>query len=234
VVERVLRSDAYPLLLHQIRSHKREVHTPALHSLRFLATSSPVPLPAPAVDTCAAIIHFLARKNRVSARRHHVPDTDWKLRTAAEQHALVALEALCVARLADALAAGLVTQWLAGYPFGGADADSARRRAVVRKVTAHQTDDDRLASILVIISCAAEGRKQMRAAGLIGSVIEEKEHGGWPGDDEYNDYVMPRGHRRHRDESEGEMATRRRRRQAMVFSEGGGPVTRDNIYENDW
>lgn len=234
VVERVLRSDAYPLLLHQIRSPKREVHTPALHSLRFLATSSPVPLPAPAVDTCAAVIHFLARRNRTSARRPHVPDTDWKLRTPAEQHALFALDALCMARLADALAAGLVTEWLAGFPFGGPDADTARRRAVVRRISAHQTDDERLASIIVVVSCAAEGRKQLRAVGLIGSVTEEKELGGWPGEDEYNDYVMPRDHRRHRDESEGEMATRRRRRQAMVFSEGGGPVTRENIYENEW
>ena len=134
------------------------------------------------IDTLTS---FLPQNNT----RPHTPHTDWKLRTNPERDALAVLQGYVRLQTRDVLSAGLVTRWLAHYPFGGtqptdsttstisrSDRDT-QKRSVVALLKKGHTDDDALGEILSALDYDPEGRRQLRRAGLIGSSIEEATSG---------------------------------------------------------
>ena len=183
-----MRNGCYNTLLSTIRnSHEPDVQTRALLSLRFLI-SSPAQDATLTTQTLDTLIYFLTSRNAASALRSHISDTDWKTRPPAEQYAICILDYMLHFRLADALQRGLVTNWLSGYPFAGIDPErnslngikvpmnemeAEKRRSVVQKLAGLQLDDIFLSSIVNRLVYDPNGRKQLRAAGLIGSAMEE-------------------------------------------------------------
>ena len=141
--------------------------------------------------------------------------------------------------LIDAISAGIVSRWLSKYPFGGSTTDEAVRREAVHQLKTFTSDDILMCEVIVRLDNFAEGRKQLRRCGLIGSAIGESngnEADTWmvDGDDTAGgNLASGAGSRRVREESAEEQALRRRRREAMVFSEGGGPLGRENIIQRD-
>ena len=154
-----------------------------------------------------------------------------------------------------ALDAGLVSRWLARYPFGGCDytlaapasggaagGASAERsgavwartreqvaRNVRLRLRTEQTDDESLGRIMQWLDGDPEGRRELRKYELLfcGAQVEDDD---WV-DADLDRAVFGELQRRSREESEEEAALRRRRRQAMVIGEGGMPISSDNIYE---
>lgn len=135
--------------------------------------------------------------------------------------------------LSAALRAGLITRWLAKYPFGGPSASENEKREIVKRIKSNQTDDMDMCEILHMVDYDPEGRKQLRKCGLVGSAMWEDR------DDE--DIHMLGGDdtaglssiagRRIREESLEEQALRRRRREAVVISDGGRPLGQRDIFE---
>lgn len=103
------------------------------------------------------------------------------------------------------------------------------------------TDDEAMGAILSVLDYHPEGRRQLRKYGLLGS--ESREEGGtWVvsaralaevgldgGSVNGEGSALPR---ERGEESQEEVALRRRRRQAMVISERGEPLSRDSIIES--
>lgn len=141
--------------------------------------------------------------------------------------------------LVDAISAGIVSRWLSKYPFGGSTTDEAIRREAVHQLKTFTSDDIPMCEVIVRLDNFAEGRKQLRRYGLIGSAIGENngnEGDTWMVDGDHTaggGMASTAGSRRVREESAEEQALRRRRREAMVFSEGGGPLGRENIIQRD-
>lgn len=98
------------------------------------------------------------------------------------------------------------------------------------------SDDAVMSSIFSTLSSHPEGAKQLRKYGLMGSMMEENDH---DDDDLDSDVWMVNGgdtagsrpvsSRRVREGTAEEQAVRRRRREAMVLSDGGRPLGRDDI-----
>ena len=242
LVERVLRTPAYDALLQSVAAPRAANQARALACLRYLHTAAPVAVAFEQQGQAVyALVAFLASRNALAARRPHVPDTDWRHRSRAEKDALAALACLAPPRLSVVVHAGAVSKWLALYPFGGKDAHPVRRRQVVKRLCERQSDDADLAAILTCLMCSADARRQLRAAGLIGRVIDESKADGFDSGFGHGGSVARRGAswsavtggRRHANAGGEEAAVRRRRRQAMVYGEQGQPVTRDNIYEGE-
>ena len=140
----------------------------------------------------------------------------------------------------DALRAGLIHRWLSKFPFGGTDTPEAQKKEIVQRLKTGQSEDVLLSRIIGLICKEPEGRRQLRKYGLIGSAMDESR-------DEDGDVVMaspqemleqmdmeewdgagvPRVH----EESMEEQALRRRRREAMVISDDGEPLGRENIIQ---
>ena len=168
-------------------------------------------------------------------------ETNFKVRPTPEKDALYILySAICNTSVREALRAGLVSRWLAKYPFGGPKSSESRKVEIVQSLRAGRSEDFMMRRILVAIDSDPEGRKQLRNYHLLGSVIGET-----PDDDEDGDILMiggedvaghSNGRLRHRgsrihEESLEEQALRRRRREAMVISDDGAPLSRDNIIQ---
>lgn len=135
--------------------------------------------------------------------------------------------------LSAALRAGLITRWLAHYPFGGPAASETTRREIVKRVTSNQTDDVDMAEILHMVDFDPDGRKQLRKCGLVGSAMWEDrddEDVQMLGGDDTAGLSTTTG-RRIREESLEEQALRRRRREAVVISDGGRPLGQRDIFE---
>jgi hypothetical protein len=98
------------------------------------------------------------------------------------------------------------------------------------------SDDTLMSSIFSTLSSHPEGTKQLRKYGLMGSMIEENDQ-----DDDDSDIWMVDGDdtagssritgRRLRERGAEEQAVRRRRREAMVLSDGGRPLGHDDIIQ---
>jgi hypothetical protein len=249
LIERVTRGKNYELLLSNASSKNPEVRDKALSTLRFL-TTTPVHAHLFTSQTFSTIINVLASFLPENAARPHVPHTDWKFRTQPERDALIILRSFVQGQVDGKrlLDSGLVTGWLGHYPFGGKATEnmSARQREKYRRMTVNKlktgvTDDDLLTDIVGFVTNIAEGRRQMRRFGLIGSSMQETSEtwvlseameidGPWRGN--RGNGVFPR-ERDRRTDSEEEQALRRRRRQAMVIGETGQPLSRENIFNVD-
>ena len=168
-------------------------------------------------------------------------DTNYEERQTPEKDALYILySGMCNNSIREALRAGLVSRWLAEYPFGGPQSSESRKVEIVQSLRAGRSEDFMMRRILIAIDSEPEGRKQLRNCHLLGSVIGET-----PDDDDDGDILMiggeevagrSSGRLRHhgsriREESLEEQALRRRRREAMVISDDGAPLGRDNIIQ---
>lgn len=165
--------------------------------------------------------------------------TNLRTRTQAEKDALIILARILPYNMSQALSAGIVSRWLAKYTFCGSSAPETRKIEAVQQLKTRNTEDTLMCDILNMIDCAPEGRKELRKHRLVGSAIGETEDGEGDtlmiGGEDTAGLVMSSiaGGRRIREESIEEQALRRRRREAMVFSEGGRPLERDDIIQRD-
>jgi hypothetical protein len=134
--------------------------------------------------------------------------------------------------VSEALKAGVVTRWLATYPFG--DTEHERREAI-KALKSWSAQDALLSEIVCAIEGHPDGRKQMRMAGLTGSAMGEPDSDG-DGRAIGENGELPGGgvlvsRRRLRDASSEEQDRRRRRREAMVLSDGPEPIGSDDIIQ---
>lgn len=183
-----------------------------------------------------------------------------KTRPPGEKKALATLNILLADNVPTALDAGVVTRWLANYPFpylreddnNNDSNEEPRRKDLVYLMQEYYLDDALMSSIFSTLVMHPEGARQFRKIGFLGSVMDEDEDDDEDDDedgdeDEDEDEVdgdvwmvngddtAGRGRVPERlrlaDESVEEQTLRRRRREAMVFSEAGRPLGNDNIIE---
>jgi len=168
-----------------------------------------------------------------------------RTRPLGEKKALQILNILLPENIPAALEAGIVTRWLTKYPFPCALDEPSRRQDVVILLKTWWSDDTVMSSIFSNLTSHAEGIKQLRKHGLMGSMLEEENEQDDDDDDDDDgdsDVWMVDGEdtagsyrgsssRRPQDGNAEEQALRRRRREAMVLSEGGRPLGRDDIIQ---
>lgn len=148
-----------------------------------------------------------------------MPDTDCKLRTQAERDALFVLFQILFYQYREEFLAGLLTDWLSKYPFGGAGSSPSTKQEVVERLSNGETDDVEMGNILAILCKYPEGRRQLQWHGLVANARSET-----PDSMEF----VP-GERV--EASTQERARRRRRREAMVLSEGSQPIGDNDIIQ---
>jgi hypothetical protein len=186
----------------------------------------------PPLPTAKALIDCLC--NITNSKESVATDAPTTLsdRGPSEKHALFCVFYLIRHNIRELLQAGLVSRWLANYPFGGADSSNAQKKEIVTSLRNGSSEDEEMERIFLVLFNDAEARRQMRKCGLYSSAINET-----PDDKEERITVCEtcatvhtqrRGARIH-EESAEEHALRRRRREAMVLSEGGGPLNNDDI-----
>lgn len=100
-----------------------------------------------------------------------------------------------------------------------------------------------MSAVISALASHPDGAKQLRKYDLMGSMLEENDHDDddtdsdvWMIDGDETAGVRRYSGRRIQEESPEEQALRRRRREAMVLSEGGRPLGNENIIqpiEND-
>lgn len=161
-----------------------------------------------------------------------------KTRPLGERKALHVANAIVPEDVSAALEAGIVSRWLCKYPFPCAVAKPSRRQDVVLLMKTCFSDDPLMSSVVSTIASHPDGVRQLRKYDLMGSMIEENDQ---DEDDVDSDVWMIDGdgtagarrfsERRFPEESPEEQALRRRRREAMVLSEGGRPLGNENIIQ---
>ena len=136
--------------------------------------------------------------------------------------------------VSEALKAGVVTRWLAKYPFGDTEHD---RREAIKALKTWSAQDVLLSEIVCAIESHPDGRKQMRMAGLTGSAMGEPDSDGderMNGGVEDTEAIIAGGlasRRRLRNASSEERSRRRQRREAMVLSDGTEPIGSNDIIQ---
>lgn len=166
-----------------------------------------------------------------------------KTRPMGELKALQIMNILLPENISSALEAGIVSRWLSKYPFPCASSEQSRKQDVVILMKTWWSDDAVMSSIFGTLTTHPDGIKQLRKFGLMGSMIEENDHDDDDDDDDAEgDVWMVDGDetagsihqpssRRLQEGSAEDQALRRRRREAMVLSEGGRPLGRDDIIQ---
>lgn len=175
-----------------------------------------------------------------------------KTRPPGEKKALATLNILLVDNVPAALNAGIITRWLANYPFPcfvNDDGNKNGRKDTVWLMNSRYMDDTLMSSIFTTLGMHPEAARQFREAGLMGSMVdgeddEDEDDGDEDGDEVEvdgdvwmvnGDDTAGRGRVPERlrlaEESLEEQTLRRRRREAMVFSEAGRPLGNENIIE---
>lgn len=160
-----------------------------------------------------------------------------KTRPLGEKKALSILSLILQENIPAALEAGVVSRWLSKYPFPCALTKPSRRQDVVILMKTWWSDDTIMSAIFNTLSSHPDGKKQLRKYGLMGSMMEENDHD----DEEDSDVWMIDGEdtagsrrlsgRRVRGGTAEEQAVRRRRREAMVLSDGVHPLNNDDIFQ---
>ena len=162
-----------------------------------------------------------------------------KTRPIGEKKALNILNVLLPENIPAALEAGIISRWLCKYPFPCALDEPSRRQDVVILMKTWFLDDAVMSSIFNTLTSHNDGIKQLRKYGLMGSMIEEN----YQDDDADSDVWMVDGEDtagstrrvslgpRLQEGSAEEQALRRRRREAMVLSDGGRPIRGDDIIQ---
>lgn len=161
-----------------------------------------------------------------------------------EKKALQILNILLPENVPAALEAGIISRWLTKYPFPCALTNPSRRHEMVMLMKTWWSDDAVMSAIFGTLTTHPDGIKQLRKHGLMGSMIEEDDEEDEDDEDDIyddGDVRMTNGDdtagnnygrsRRHQGRSPEEQALRRRRREAMVLSEGGRPIGREDIIQ---
>ncbi|KAJ5558163.1 hypothetical protein N7535_008379 [Penicillium sp. DV-2018c] len=248
ISERSTRGDTRDLLLRDLASKGKAQQQRALNALNFLVsnhalTRTSIVTRLADLPTFTAIIDCLC-----NLLEDHVENTSTtnspilpKTRPIGEKHALKILHSLLLpGNIPIALEAGIVSRWLSRYPFPCAMTEPSRRRDVVILMKTWWLDDPAMGTILGMLSGHPDGLKQLRKYELMGSnMIEEKDHD----DDETRSDVWvvapdqavgslgQTPSQRHQEGSAEEQALRRRRREAMVLSDGRRPIGNDDIFQ---
>ncbi|CAG8903008.1 unnamed protein product [Penicillium egyptiacum] len=247
ISERSTKGDTRDLLLEELASSNKVQQRRALNALDFLVsnralTRTSICSRLADVPTFTAIINCLC-----NLLEQHVEKTSMtnspilpKTRPMGEKKALNVLNVLLPENIPDALEAGIISRWLCRYPFPCAIAEPSRRRDVVILMKTWWSDDVVMSSIFSSLSTHPDGIKQLRKHGLMGSMIEENDHDDedgagsdvWMVDaDEAGRSFGRTPSRRLQEGSAEEQALRRRRREAMVLSDGGRPIGDDDIIQ---
>ncbi|GFF51119.1 hypothetical protein IFM61606_06741 [Aspergillus udagawae] len=160
-----------------------------------------------------------------------------KTRPLGEKKALSILNLILQENIPAALEAGVVSRWLSKYPFPCALTKPSRRQDVVILMKTWWSDDTIMSAIFSTLSSHPDGTKQLRKYGLMGSMMEENDHD----DEDDSDVWMIDGEdtagsrrlsgRRLRGGTAEEQAVRRRRREAMVLSDGVHPLNNEDIFQ---
>ncbi|KAJ6109722.1 Armadillo-like helical [Penicillium sp. IBT 16267x] len=252
IAERSTKGEARDILLDDLSSKNKVRQGRALTALNFLVSNRALSrtsvctrlrdLPVyTAIINC--LCNFLDEHTEVT-----YPTTSPVLartRPLGEKKALQILNILLPENIPAALEAGIVTRWLTKYPFPCALDEPSRRQEVVILLKTWWSDDTVMSSIFSNLTSHAEGIKQLRKHGLMGSMLEEENEQDDEDDDDDDgdsDVWMVDGEdtagpyrgsssRRPQDGNAEEQALRRRRREAMVLSEGGRPLGRDDIIQ---
>ncbi|KAJ5177510.1 Armadillo-like helical [Penicillium coprophilum] len=246
ISERCTKGDTRDLLLEELSSRNKVHQQRALNALNFLVsnralTRTSICTRLADVPTFTAIINCLC-----NLLEEHVEKTSTtnspilpKTRPMGEKKALIILNVLLSENIPDALEAGIITRWLCRYPFPCAIAEPSRRRDVVILMKTWWSDDIVMSAIFSALSSHPDGIKQLRKHGLMGSMIEENDHDDeddgdsdvWMVDADEAGGIFGRTPRRPQEGSVEEQALRRRRREAMVLSDGGRPIGNDDIIQ---
>ncbi|KAJ5355805.1 Armadillo-like helical [Penicillium concentricum] len=245
ISERSTKGDTRDLLLEELASRNKVHQHRALNALNFLVsnralTRTSICTRLADVPTFTAIINCLC-----NLLEEHVEKTSTtnspilpKTRPMGEKKALNILNVLLPENIPDALEAGIISRWLCRYPFPCAIAEPSRRRDVVILMKTWWSDDVVMSAIFSALSSHPDGIKQLRKHGLMGSMVEENDHDEddgdsdvWMVDADEAGGNFGRTPRRPQEGSAEEQALRRRRREAMVLSDGGRPIGNDDIIQ---
>lgn len=261
--ERSTKGKTRDLLLEDLSSTHRPVRMRALNALHFLLSNrtinrSSVSARLRDVTTFTALVNCLCH-----LLNEHTEETGTtsspvlpRTRPLGESKALATLMLILPQNVPAALEAGLVSRWLAKYPFPCTRSGEGGRRDVYIFMKNWWQDDPLMFSILNTIATQQEGLKQLKQHGLMGSRLEElsqDEHGipdnltvdedddDFDYDEDANSDVSmvdgedtagaPPATRRQQEATAEEQAIRRRRREAMVFNEGGRPLEQNDIIQ---
>ncbi|KAI9886816.1 MAG: hypothetical protein M1823_001387 [Watsoniomyces obsoletus] len=216
--DRVVFGPAYDLLLRDVASSDEEIRARGLLALRYICTTTSYDrgYPYATYATYDAVITALV--NMMHAPWH----SDGSPRPPQEQNALWIIGYLGAINLSIGLKAGVVRRWLAYFPFGLTDAE--RRETVAKLLWSPSTDI--MTSILRQIQGNPKGEMELKAVGLL------------PGDEEVNqpegdqdaEQDSPSGPTRRRETLEDHII-RRRRREAVVVSDGAQPLGESDIIQ---
>ncbi|CRG92192.1 hypothetical protein PISL3812_09248 [Talaromyces islandicus] len=258
IAERATKEPSRDLLLEDLASKNKRRRDRALTAIHFLVSSrasrSISPLRLQDQATFNALIDCLC--NFLAEHTDETGTSDSpvlpKTRPPGEKKALATLNILLVDNVPAALDAGIITRWLANYPFPclpDDDSNEHRRKDTVWLMNSQYMDDTLMSSIFTTLGMHPEGSRQFRKVGLMGGMMDEDEDeddededGDEDGDEVDGDVWMVNGddtagrgrvpeRLRLADESLEEQTLRRRRREAMVFSEAGRPLGNDDIIE---
>ncbi|MCJ1287383.1 hypothetical protein MMC26_006732 [Xylographa opegraphella] len=239
IVERAGQDSVYQILLQNVACKDTATRDQALVTLKYLSLS-----PAREITHSFATMKVIITCLRDMINKNTCQEgqeTNFEERQTPEKDALYILySGMCSGSIRDAIRAGLVSRWLAKYPFGGPQSSESRKVEIVQNLRAGRSEDFMMRRILIAIDSEPEGRKQLRNCHLLGSVIGET-----PDDDDDGDVLMIGGEEvaghstgtvRHQssripEESLEEQALRRRRREAMVISDDGAPLGRENMIQ---
>ena len=185
-----------------------------------------------------------------------IAEKDPGFRTQPERNALFILHEILGFDVAKALEAGVISRWLAQYPFGGLNASAYKKKKTIMDLldNGHFYEDsefrETMQSILRYMSSIPSLRKEMVEHGLLdvtkGNDITVDVNFSHCEKRPWTDYVQDDWHinrtrggipvgtfNRLMEDSFEEQALRRRRREAMVLGEVGRPIERADIIERD-
>ncbi|OJJ63201.1 hypothetical protein ASPSYDRAFT_86843 [Aspergillus sydowii CBS 593.65] len=252
IAERSVKANTRNLLLKDLASKNPERRNKAIPAVFFLVSNRALSRTSVCsrlkdFPTYTALVDCLCNLlgEHVEKTSDTVSPIFPRTRPPGEIKAMRTLNILLQENTPAALEAGIVSRWLANYPFPCALTEPSRRQDVVILMKTWWADDAVMSAIFGTLSSHPEGAKQLRKYGLMGSMLEENDHDELSDDnddgDEESDVWMVDGDdtagsrpipaRRHRDRNIEEQALRRRRREAMVLSDGRRPIGNDDIIQ---
>ncbi|KAL4969242.1 uncharacterized protein BDV14DRAFT_196066 [Aspergillus stella-maris] len=254
IAERSVKSDTRDLLLEDLSSKNPTRRDKAVSAVFFLVSNRALSRTSVCghlkdIQTYTALINCLCNflDEHVEKTSDTISPIFPRTRPLGEVKAMRTLNILLQENIPAALEAGVVSRWLSNYPFPCALTEPSRRQDVVILMKTWWSDDAVMSAIFATLSSHPEGAKQLRKHGLMGSMLEEKDHDDISDDDnddeDESDVWMVDGDdtagttgsrrvpgRRPRRNPE-EQALRRRRREAMVLSDGRRPLNNDDIIQ---
>ncbi|RDW81779.1 uncharacterized protein DSM5745_05336 [Aspergillus mulundensis] len=251
IAERSVKGDTKDLLLEDLASKNPERRNKAISAAFFLVSNRALSRTSVCsqlkdVSTYTALVDCLCNllEEHTEITSGTISPIFPRTRPRFELKAMRTLNILLQENIPAALEAGIISRWLADYPFPCASAEPSRRQDVVILMKTWWSDDAAMSNIFNTLSSHPEGAKQLRKHGLMGSMLEENDHdeiSDNEGADGESDVWMVDGDdtagsrpvlgRRPRERNPEEQALRRRRREAMVLSDGRRPLGRDDIIQ---